>query len=239
MADQPNERRVSVLSTSISLLLHTLIVGGLVFYAAREGLLGKQLRKIAVTIVPPKEQPEKPREELTEKPPDQAQVKAPDRISEPAPKEPPPRVETAKAQPSRAGQPGSPVAAASPLTPVAAPPAAEMPAFDFEGGQAVDATANPEALYRGFVEYTLRSNWKRPEGVSDLSYVAEVEVAIDPTGRIRGSEWKKGSGNSAWDDSVRKAVAQTKALGRPPPRGFPEKLLVRFDVQAETEVLRP
>ena len=32
--------------------------------------------------------------------------------------------------------------------------------------------------------------------------------------------------------SVRKAVASTKAVSRPPPKGFPGKFLVRFDVEA-------
>jgi len=53
------------------------------------------------------------------------------------------------------------------------------------------------------VEYTLRSTWKRPEGVADVNYVAEVEVALDPAGHITSSQWKKGSGDTAWDNSVR------------------------------------
>jgi TonB family protein len=89
------------------------------------------------------------------------------------------------------------------------------------------------------VEYTLRSAWKRPEGVADVNYVAEVEVALDPAGHITSSQWKKGSGDTAWDNSVRQVVAQTKSVGRPPPKGFPEKVLVRFDVQVEADVLTP
>ena len=89
------------------------------------------------------------------------------------------------------------------------------------------------------MEYTLRANWRRPDNVADLNYVAEVEVRIDPTGQITSSEWKKGSGDSAWDNTVRQALAATPTIGRKPPQGFPEKVLVRFDVQEETDVLTP
>ena len=68
----------------------------------------------------------------------------------------------------------------------------------------------------------------------DFGYFAEVEVSVDPTGRL-ASIWKKGSGDAKWDESVRQAVEKAKSFGRPPPKGFPEKVLVRFDVQQETE----
>jgi len=85
------------------------------------------------------------------------------------------------------------------------------------------------------VEYTLRSKWERPEGMTDDNYVAEVEVSIDRAGQISNPEWKKGSGNTRWDDSVRRAVAATRSLDRPPPTNFPPRVLVRFDVQDTTE----
>ena len=43
----------------------------------------------------------------------------------------------------------------------------------------------------------------------------------------------------AWDHSVRQAVAQTKAVGRPPPKGFPEQVVVRFEVQVEADAFTP
>ena len=81
----------------------------------------------------------------------------------------------------------------------------------------------------------LRSKWDRPEDVQDEDYVAELELAIDSTGKIIGVDWKKGSGNSRWDESVRRAVAETKSMNRPPPKDFPEKFVVRFDVQPAAE----
>ena len=75
--------------------------------------------------------------------------------------------------------------------------------------------------------------------MADANYVAEVEVAVDASGQITGYEWEKGSGSTQWDNSVRTALSQTKALDRPPPKGFPGKVLVRFDVQIATDALKP
>lgn len=228
MAYQRKEPKVSKLSAAISLVFHALIIGGLVFFAAREGMLGKQLKKIAVTMVPKETPPEKPKEKPPEKAPDikpqqeLAKVEAPKAAQAPPPEQ-------------RTAVPAAPTAVA----PAIAPPAAALPSFDFEGGKIVESSSDPKTLYKGYVEYTLRSSWKRPEGVSDLNYVAKVELAIDPAGRITGSQWKEGSGDTAWDNSVRQVVAQTKFVGRPPPKGFPEKVLVRFDVQAEADTLSP
>jgi hypothetical protein len=55
---------------------------------------------------------------------------------------------------------------------------------------------------------------------------------MDAKGKVIESNWLKGSGNKSWDDSVKLALAQTKSISRPPPKGFPEKFLVRFDVES-------
>jgi periplasmic protein TonB len=231
MAYRRKEQPVSKLSAVISLVFHALIIGGLVFFAARQGLLGKQLKKIAVTMVPQEKPPEKPKEKPPEKPPE--------KTPENKPKDEPAKVETAKAAPTSPPEQRAAITAPPLVAPSVAPPAAEVAGFDFEGGQLVETSSNPQTLYKGFVEYKLRSTWKRPEGVADQDYVAEVELGIDPAGRITGSEWKKGSGDAAWDNSVRQVVAQTKSIGRPPPQGFPEKIVVRFDVLTEADALAP
>ena len=61
--------------------------------------------------------------------------------------------------------------------PMSAPAAATLPAFDFEGGKAVETTSDPNLIYKGFVEYTLRSRWIRPEGVAE-SLARETTMAI-------------------------------------------------------------
>ena len=110
-----------------------------------------------------------------------------------------------------------------------------MPSFEFEGGKAVETSSDPVQLYKGFVEYALRSRWQRPDNIADDNYVAEVEVSVDRKGRLSDPTWEKGSGDRRWDDSVRQALATVKSLDRPPPTNFPGRVVVRFDVQAETE----
>jgi TonB family protein len=127
-----------------------------------------------------------------------------------------------------------PVAKASPdlaAPPAVAPPAVDVPAFAFEGGKAVQSVSDPRELYKGSVEFALRSNWNRPNDMEDEAFTAEIEISVDRTGKLGSPEWKKGSGNSRWDDSVRKAIAATKAVSRPPPTNFPGRVLVRFDVE--------
>lgn len=223
MADPRIQKGTARLSLAISIVLHTVILGALFLFAAREGMLGKQLKKIAVTMVPKEKPPEKPKE----KPP------------EPKPLAEPPKAEAPKLTPAPRAEVAPGAITAPPPTmsaPLAAPPAAALPAFDFEGGKAVETTSNPNLLYKGFVEYTLRSHWRRPEGIADLDYVAEAEVSIDASGGLTHTEWKRGSGDPAWDNSAKKALAETKSIGRSPPKGFPDKVLVRFDVQVTQEI---
>jgi TonB family protein len=231
MAYRRKAPKISKLSATMSLLLHAVLIGGMIFFAAREGMLGKQLKKIAVTMVPKEKRPEK----LKEKPPEKPAEKPPEiKKEEPAREEPQKLAPVPPPEPRVANTASPP-----PTVPTVAPPAAAIPSFDFEGGKMVESSSDPKILYKGFVEYTFRSAWKRPEGVSDANYAAEVEIAIDPAGHITGSQWKKGSGHAVWDNSVRQVVAQTKSVGRPPPKGFPDQVLVRFDVQAETDALMP
>lgn len=223
MANIRKQKKTSRLSVVISLVFHGVIIGALVFIAAREGILGKDLKKIAVTMVP-KEKP--PEEKPKEKPPEE---KPP--VEEPKPDLPQPVLTPQVEMPRVTPPPATTVAA-----PAAAPAAAALPAFDFEGGKQVETTSDPNAIYKGFVEYTLRSRWNRPEGLDEEKFIAEIELAIDSAGRVQGTTWKKGSGDAAWDDSVKQALAAVSSIGRVPPKGFPDKVLVRFDVQVATEI---
>jgi hypothetical protein len=219
--DSGKQKRTSRLAVAISAVFHGLIIIALVIFAAREGMLGKQLKKFAVTIVPKEKPPEKPKE----KPP------------EPKPQIEPPK--TVVAPPAEVAKPAAAKATPPPAATVApsvAPPAAETPSFDFEGGKRVESSSDPNVLYKGFVEYTLRSHWVRPVGVADSSYIAEVEVTLAPDGTVLSSDWKKGSGDSAWDDSIKAVLVETHSIGRPPPKGFPQKVLVRFDVQTTSDI---
>jgi len=210
------KRNSSKVNLLISFIFHTLIVLVMFYFAARQGLLGRQMKKIAVEMVKEKP-PEKPKE------PEKAKVEPP-KVEPPKLVEKPKEMEEAKAAPPPSID-----------APAVAPPAAELPSFQFEGGKTVETSSDPVKLYQGALEYTLRSKWNRPDNLPDEKYVAEVDVTVSRTGDISNPVWRKSSGDPKWDDSVRQAIAAVKEMGRPPPTNFPARVLVRFDVQDETE----
>lgn len=207
------KRNSSKVNLLISFIFHAALVVVLLYFAARSGILGNQLKKITIQMVKEKP-PEKP------KPPS------------PAPKIEPPK-ETPKVEaPKIVETPkAAPVVSAPP---VVAPPATVLPSFDFGGGQAVATSSDPVQLYKGALEYAFRSKWDRPENMDDDSFVAEVRVSVDRDGNISNPQWIEGSGNTVWDDSVRKAIAAVTSMDRPPPTNFPPQIVIRFDVQDET-----
>jgi hypothetical protein len=214
-ASQPRKKRNSTkVNLVISLVFHGLIVGALLYFAAREGLLGKQIKKIAVEMVK-----EKPKEVVKSKEPEKPKVDVA--------KTEPPKVEAPKAEAPKelAPPPASTVAA----PPAVAPPVAELPAFEFEGGKTVVSSSDPVRLYKGLMESSLRFNWDRPKEVDGHTFVDEVEIAVDKSGGLSNPVFKKKSGQKQWDDSVRLAIANTQKISRPPPTNFPSSVVVRFD----------
>jgi TonB family protein len=221
MIQQRKKSNSSKVNLIISAVFHTILVGAIFYFAAKEGLLGKKLKELTVTMEkvkkpePPKEKPEPPK---ADEPKQVAKVSVPQ-----------PRTETA-----------TPPPAASDAAPTVAPAAAVLPAFSFdEGARQVQSISSPNDIYKALVEHTLRSYWNRPEDMADDTFVANVELTIDKSGYVSDSRWINGSGNARWDATVKQAVAQVKAITRPPPKGFPEKFVVRFDVEStRTEAIQ-
>ena len=208
------KRNSSKVNLLISFTFHALIVVVGLYFAARGGLLGKQIQKISVEMIKEKP-PEKPK--VAEKPKIEPPKEAPKLAAAP-------KVEAPKEAPPPAAGP-----------PTVAPPAAELPSFVFEGGKTVESSSDPVQLYKGLLEYAFRSKWDRPQNLHDDNYVAEVNVTVDRSGQISGVEWLKGSGNSLWDNSVRRALAAVTQMDSAPPTNFPPSVVIRFDVQQETE----
>ena len=213
------KRNSSKVNLIVSVVFHTLAIGAVLFFAAREGMLGKKLKQLSVTMVPKEKKPEPPKE----KPPEPKQE--PPKVAEaPKPSVPvtaPPKVESVAAPP--------PPAAA----PLAAPAAAALPAFEFnDGAKAVATGTSPGGVYKGLVEHALLTRWNRPDDIDDEKFVAEVKLTIESDGTIANYQWLSGSGNARWDKSVKDVLAQTKKLSSPPPKGFPPTFDVRFDVQS-------
>jgi TonB family protein len=213
---QRRKSNSSKVNLTISLIFHTLLVLAVFFLAAREGMLGKKLKELTVTAVKEKK-PEPPKE------------KAPEPKVETAKQAEAPKTVAVAQAPRMENTPAPPPAGASSL---AAPPPADVPSMEFtDGAKAVFTESDPKVLYKGLVESALRAHWNRREDIADDSYVAEIELAIDPRGNVTGSTWLKGSGDARWDTSVKAAVAATKVISRPPPKGFPGKVVARFDVE--------
>ena len=212
---QPRQKRnSSKVNLLISFTFHTILVLALAYFAARQGLLGKQLKKISIEMVKEKP-PEKPKEPPKVEPP---------KIESPKVVEPPKIAEAPKVQ-----------AVPTVAPPTVAPPAAELPAFDFEGGHEVVSSSDPVQLYKGYMEYALRQKWNRPENAADDSYAAEVEISIDRSGQISNPTWLKGSGDDKWDETVRQVFNVVQSIDRSPPTNFPPRVTIRFDVQEQTE----
>ncbi len=201
---------------TVSVVVHVVIVLVLFYFAAREGLIGKKVQSILVTkIEEKKKQPEKPKEE---------------------PKPEPPKVEQPKAEVPRAE---APKAAPTVAPPIVAPSAVDVPSFEFSGGKTVLSENDPVQLYKGYLEYILRSKWNRPENLPDSSYFAEVAVNVDKQGNLGGIAWQKGSGDAKWDQTVKDVFKSVTAIDRRPPTNFPDHVTIRFDVQEETEPVLP
>jgi len=210
---QPKKKKnSSKVNLTISAVVHGIIIVALIYFAAREGYLGKTLKTIVVTkVVEKKPEPEKPKEEPKPEPPKIEQ-----------PKVETPKVETPKTAPSVA-------------PPVVAPAAVDVPSFEFSGGKTVLSESDPVQLYKGYIEYSLRSKWNRPENMPDDQYVAEVAVNVDKQGNISSPKWLKGSGDDKWDASVKNVFKIVTNIDRRPPTNFPDHVTIRFDVQEETE----
>jgi len=213
---QRRKKNSSKVNLTISFIFHGMLIGAVFYFAAREGMLGKKMKTIVAEMVREKKPVEalKPKEE-----PKVAQQQKTDELKTVATVPPPQAQVNAAPPPTEA-------------PPVAAPPAVDVPTLDFaDGAKEVVTISDPKILYKGSIEMALRSRWNRPEDIADEAYVAEVELNIDPKGNVTGSKWIKGSGDARWDKSVKEAVAATKVISRPPPKGFPGTFLARFDVE--------
>lgn len=229
---QPRRRKKSSAKVNLilSVGLHALALGLGAYWAAHEGMLGHRLRELSVLLVPKENKPP---------PPKKVEPKLEPKATPPKPATPPP-VEQARVPVAPSPVAPPPVAASAP-PPVApapdAPPPDTLPAFSFDAGPPTPETNAVVAYYKSQIEAAFRSNWDRPEDLDDQRFVAEAEISLDAAGKVLKAEWRSGSGNARWDDSVRKALAATKRVESVPPKGFPPKFVIRFDVIPSTQLV--
>src|ERR1041385_4272639 len=214
MIQQRKKRNSSKVNLIISFTFHGILVLAVFYFAAREGMLGKKLKQLAVTMVKEKK-PELPKPKPEEPKPEQPKpAEAPKATA-------PPKVETAA--PARTD-----------LAPAVAPAAAVLPSMDFnDGAHEVQSISDPNGIYKALIEHTLRSRWNRPEDMADDNFAAEIELNIDRSGKVTNYRWLSGSGGARWDNSVETMLAEIQTISKAPPKGFPEKVIVRFDVESQ------
>jgi hypothetical protein len=217
---QLRKRNSAKVNLTISLVLHVLVFAAGAYWAAHEGYLGKKIQELSLMLVPKEIKEEKKEEE---------------KVVETKKVEPVKPAEIRQAIASTAAKAPPPPPPADLTSAAPPPPPAELPAFVFDA--ATDAKNNPVTIYCEQIEKALRLKWQRPSDIDDLNLAAEIEVSLDPSGKISSFQWKKGSGNKKWDDSVKLAMSQATGLDTAPPKDFPNKFLVRFDVQSISEQL--
>lgn len=212
MIQKRKKTNSSKVNLIISAVFHSVLIGVIFYFAAKQGLLGKKLKTLTATLEKPKkieQEKQKPQEPKPEEhKTDQAKASVPQ-----------PKADTA---PPRA----MPVAAE------AAPAPAVVPAFAFSDGAIEVSSLDENGRYKNLVERTLKSYWNRPQDAADDSYTAQVELTIDKTGYVQDSRFVSGSGDANWDQTVKDAVAQLKSINGAPPKNFPHKFVVRFDVES-------
>src|SRR5258708_35655243 len=153
--NQRKKANSSKINLTISAVFHSLLFAAVLFLAAREGILGKKLKMITVTMVPKEKKPEPPKEKLPEP-----------KAEQPKPAEAPKAMAAAAPAKREAPPPGE--------APAVAPAAAEAPAFEFnDGAKAVETVSDPNGVYKGMIEHALRSRWERPEDTADGTVTVE------------------------------------------------------------------
>lgn len=216
---QRHKHKKSKTSLVISIVVHVAVVGLVTWVAARQGILGKQIKEM---VAVPVEEPKKPEE--TEKPKET--------------KNEPPKQEDPRPQEVQHQAPVvAPVVDATP--PPADVPPPDAPAINGEAEIVIEApnagatVTDPIKAYQSLVQSVYLRVWDKPDGMDDSSLSVDADVRLSPGGEVISSKLSRGSGDSKWDKSVAKALERVKEVGRALPPNFPNAFTVRFDTYSE------
>lgn len=188
--------------------VHVIVILIAIFFASREGILGKKMKELSVVLVP------KPKQEEVQKKPSlpTPQIKIP---------EAKPIVQEVK-EPSRLPEASK--------APTVAPTPVDVPSFQFsDGAKDVISSSDPIQLYKGYIERYIHSQWKTPD---DEDKVTDVEITINSQGEILSANWSPNS-TDPWDVSIVKVLKKVNKFPSVPPKGFPHTFTVRFDTTME------
>ena len=189
----------------IAAVLHILIIVPLIFFASHEGMLGKKMQTLSVALVPKT------------------------KIEEPKSKVESPKMEVPKtAVPIELPKPVVQSVATPPpsINSTVAPTAVDVPSFAFnDGAKDVISTSDPIELYKMYMQSYIKSQWSTPEG---FDKVTDVYISIDAEGHILSTSFDQG--NDKWDLSIVSVFKRLKAFPKAPPKNFPLRFKIRFDM---------
>ena len=79
-----------------------------------------------------------------------------------------------------------------------------------------DAKESAETTYYDLVRDRLQDNWALPVWLSRQNLSAQVQIYIDPYGRLRNFSFVKSSGNAQFDEEVKRTLAESQPFPAPP-----------------------
>lgn len=197
---------MSKTNIAIAVAFHAILLFVIVFFASKEGMLGKKMQTLSVVLVPKSKV-----EEVVKTKVEQPRVEVP-KTTIPSEQ---PKTQTAP-----------PVAPVQAEVPAVAPAAAQLPSFSFnDGAKEVQNISDPIQLYKSYMEHYLKSKWNTPNNDG----IVEIDMIIDEKGRILSSQFQVKEGEQ-WGASVVQLLQRVTSFPKPPPKGFPSKFKIRFDM---------
>ena len=188
----------------IAAVLHGVLILGLLFFASKEGMLGKTMQTLSVTLVP------------------KQKIEEVQKIKAFEPKIELPRMAQIPVEMPKTLSVATPV----PAAPVIAPEAVQIPSLAFsDGAKDVISTSDPILLYKSYVEKYLTTKWSAPQDEED---VVMVNLSVNDKGAIISTKITSQRGGK-WENSVKKVFAQISSFPKPPPKGFPPIFKIQFD----------
>ncbi len=79
-----------------------------------------------------------------------------------------------------------------------------------------DARENAQAGYYDLVREALVEYWSLPPWLGRQKLSAQIQIRIDPAGRVLSAKFTKPSGNAQFDEAIQATIKEAQPLPRPP-----------------------
>ena len=222
--DAERNRRVTAVATTLGVVLAVALVGALIWYWANQTAgVRRQVPKQDMIVPfppppPPEEQPEpEPEPEPEEQVEPEPVPEEPTPVEEPTPEEPP----SPSQDLSEAMQIDGEAQAGNDAFNIGAGSGGGM------GGSGAGAAGN--ATYGQYLSYAFQRKLRENRDIRHLSYRVEVNLWLDPDGRVTRVEMLSSSGDQDVDRRIVNALRDMDALDQKPPRSL--TLPVRMSLQ--------